>query len=134
MKSVSFSVVSYSLWPHGLYIAHQDLSVQESLQTSPGRDTGVGSHSLLQGLAKGKRNSAFSYLINQHSKGLVEYCACKQTSQWVTKVLIDMFPLLCPQSSLPVLAFVLCFNYNEILQMLEHTCFHIKVLVPLLRA
>ena len=77
MKSVSSSVTSYSLWPHGLHIAHQDSSVQESLQTPLGKNTGVGSHSFLQGLAKGKGNSAFSYLINQHSEGSVVYCACK---------------------------------------------------------
>ena len=39
-ESESCSVVSDSLWPHGLY----------SSLNSPGRDTGVGSLSLLQGI------------------------------------------------------------------------------------
>ena len=39
-KSVSNSVVSDSLWPHGLY----------SPRNSPGQNTGVGSLSLLQGI------------------------------------------------------------------------------------
>ena len=39
-ESESRSVVSDSLWPHGLY----------SLWNSPGQNTGVGSHSLLQGI------------------------------------------------------------------------------------
>ena len=39
-ESESCSVVSDSLWPHGLY----------SLWNSPGQNTGVGSLSLLQGL------------------------------------------------------------------------------------
>ena len=39
-ESESHSAVSDSLWPHGVY----------SLWNSPGQDTGVGSHSLLQGI------------------------------------------------------------------------------------
>ena len=39
VKSGSHSVVSDSLWPHGLY----------NPWNSPGQNTGVGSHSLLQG-------------------------------------------------------------------------------------
>ena len=39
-ESESHSVVSNSLWPHGLY----------SPWNSPGQNTGVGSHSLLQGI------------------------------------------------------------------------------------
>ena len=40
LASESHSVVSNSLWPHGLY----------SPWNSPGQNTGVGSHSLLQGI------------------------------------------------------------------------------------
>ena len=40
IESESFSVVSYSLWPHGLY----------SPWNSPGQNTGVGSLSLFQGI------------------------------------------------------------------------------------
>ena len=44
MKSESCSVVSDSLWPRGLY----------SSWNSPGQNTGVGSHSLLQGIFPNK--------------------------------------------------------------------------------
>ena len=122
MKSVSFSVMSYSLWPHRLYIAHQDSSVQESLQTSPGRNTGLGSHSLLQGLAKGKRNSAFSYLINQHSKGLVVYCACKTNFSVSHKSPYWRF-LFCVHSHLSLFLPLLCVSTT----MKYYRCLNIHV-------
>ena len=45
MKSESHSVVSDSLWSHGLYAARLLCP-----WNSPGKNTGVGSHSLLQGI------------------------------------------------------------------------------------
>ena len=42
---LSHSVVSYSLWPHELYPAKLPWS-----QNSPGKNTGVGCHALLQGI------------------------------------------------------------------------------------
>ena len=40
-ENVNCSVVSYTLWPHGLYFSPWD---------PPGKNTGVGHHSLLQGI------------------------------------------------------------------------------------
>ena len=68
MKSESRSVTSDSLWPHGVY----------SAWSSPGRSTGVGSRSLLQGLlptqgwtrvscVAGGFFSSWCYLLNQGS-------------------------------------------------------------------
>ena len=47
LKSESFSVVSNSLWPHGLY----------NPWNSPGQNTGVGSLSLLQGIFPTQRSN-----------------------------------------------------------------------------
>ena len=52
VKSESRSVVSTSLWPHGLY----------SPQNSPGQNTGVGSLSLLQGSSQPRDRIQVSHI------------------------------------------------------------------------
>ena len=44
-ESVSRSIMSYSLWPHGLYTTRLLCPWD-----SPGKNTGMGNHSLLQGI------------------------------------------------------------------------------------
>ena len=51
--SESRSVLSHSLRSHGLY----------SPQTSPGKNTGVGSHSLLQGTFQSRDRTQVSYFV-----------------------------------------------------------------------
>ena len=57
-ETVSCSVVSNSLWPHGLLPARLLWSWK-----SPGKNNGVGSHSLLQGI-----------FLNQGSNPVLPYC------------------------------------------------------------
>ena len=57
-KSESCSVMSNSLWPHGLY----------SPRNSPGQSTGVGSLSLLQGIfpTQGSNPGSIKHLVSRH--------------------------------------------------------------------
>ena len=58
-KCVSHSVVSDSLWPHGLCITCQASHPWDS----PGKDTGVGCHFLLQGIFQVQGSTQVSYIV-----------------------------------------------------------------------
>ena len=58
-KCVSHSVVSDSLWPHGLYITCQASHPWDS----PGKNTGVGCHFLLQGIFQVQGSTQVSYIV-----------------------------------------------------------------------
>ena len=72
-ESESCSIVSNSLWPHGLY----------SPWNSPGQNTGVGSHSLLQGIFPTQGSNPglprckqiLYYLSHQGSPRILEWVA-----------------------------------------------------------
>ena len=73
-ESVSHSVMSDSLRPHGLY------PTRLCLWDSPGKNTGVGSHSLLQGI----------FLTQGSNLGLLHcrqilYCLRPQSTRWHLK-------------------------------------------------
>ena len=58
-KCVSRSVMSDSLWPHGLYITSQASHPWDS----PGKDTGVACHFLLQGIFQVQGSTQVSYIL-----------------------------------------------------------------------
>ena len=108
--SVSHSVTSDSSRPHGLYIYIQ-LARLLCPWTSPGKNTGVGSHSLIQGI----------FLIQGSNLGLPH---CRWILYYLSHQLLQLFTQLCPILCDPMDCSTLGFPALQDLPEFAQTHFH----------